>query len=298
MGEDGRDVGGLGPAELLRTRRERTTMVLIRVIATSSRGSAVVEDVVFTGPDGLDVEAYLVRPAASSAGDSRGPGVVMWHWLDSEAPDGNRTQYLDEAAELAAFGTVSLLPQGRFPWQFAPDNAVNDAAAVRGEVARLRAGLDLLASRPDVDPQRLGIVGHDFGGMLAAVAAADGTPLCALVIVAATPRWGDWFLPFWQIVDDRIEYLRAMRPLDPIERIGEARATSILFQFAERDFYIAPMTAREFARAAPDGSAFELYDTGHDMRLPEIRASRMAFLGRALRTDRDGSREAGAAPTT
>jgi hypothetical protein len=133
--------------------------------------------------------------------------------------------------------------------------------------------------------------------MLATVAAAEGTPLSALVIVAATPRWGDWFLPFWQIADDRIEYLAAMRPLDPIERVGEARATSILFQFAERDFYIAPMTAREFARAAPDGSGFELYDTGHDMRLPGIRAARMAFLRRVLGTDPEGSRKTGAAPT-
>src|SRR6185503_17023349 len=114
-----------------------------------------------------------------------------------------------------------LLPQGRFPWQLAPDNAVDDAAAVRAEVARLRAALALLVGRPDVDPARLGVVGHDFGGILAAVAAAEETHLRALVIVAATPRWGDWFLPFWQIADDRIEYLRAMRPLDPIERIGE-----------------------------------------------------------------------------
>jgi len=253
----------------------------------------VVEDVAFPGPDGLDVEAYLVRPAQPLAGAaSRGPGLVMWHWLDTEAPDGNRTQYLDEAAELAAAGVVSLLPQGRFPWQLAPDNTVDDAAAVRAEVARLRAALALLVGRPDVDPARLGVVGHDFGGMLAAVAAAEETLLRALVIVAATPRWGDWFLPFWQIADDRIEYLRAMRPLDPIERIGEAGPASVLFQFAERDFYIAPMSAREFARAAPEGSEFELFDTGHDMRLTEIRAARRRFLGRALELDPDGdSRE-------
>ncbi len=251
-----------------------------QVLETTRRGDAIVEDIRYAGPDGRDVEAYLVRPAKEAA--TAGAGVLLWHWLDDKAPDGNRSQFLDEAAELANAGLVSLLPQGRFPWVDAPDNATDDAAAIRAEVARLRAGLDLLADRPGVDPGRLAVVGHDFGGMLATVAAAEGTRLRALVIVAATPRWGDWFLPFWKIVDDRIEYLRALRPLDPIERIGAVGRAQVLLQFGDRDYYIAPMTAREFGRAAPEGSRFSTYDTGHDMRLPEIRADRRAFLAETL----------------
>lgn len=252
----------------------------IRVLGTSSRGAADVDDLVYRGPDGLNVEAYLVRPAADVL--PPGPGLLMWHWLDTEAPDGNRTQYLDEAAELASTGVVSLLPQGRFPWLISPQDAEADATEIRAEVARLRAGLELLAGRRDVDAERLAVVGHDFGGMLAALAAAEESRPRALVIVAATPRWGDWFLRFWRIADDRIDYLRALRPLDPIERIGESGPALLLCQFSERDFYIAPMTALELHRAAPDGSELRWYDTGHDMRLPEIQADRRAFLARTL----------------
>ena len=255
----------------------------IRTLGTTERAGALVDDVAFPGPDGSDVEAYLVRPG-NDGGDSApaGPGIVLWHWLDSEAPDGNRTQYLDEAAGLAVAGVVSLLPQGRFPWGIAPDNAAADVVEIEAEVGRLRTGLDLLADRPDVDPSRLAIVGHDFGGMLAAVAAAEETRVRALVIVAATPRWGDWFLRFWRIADDRIDYLRALRPLDPIERIGGVGPAAVLNQFAERDFFIAPMTALELHRAAPEGSELAWYDTGHDMRLPEIAVDRRRFLGRHL----------------
>lgn len=57
---------------------------------------------------------------------------------------------------------------------------------------------------------------------------------------------------------------------------------SVLLQFAERDYYIAPMSARELQRAAPEGAEMRTYDTGHDMRLPEIRADRAAFLARRL----------------
>ncbi len=259
----------------------------IRVLGTTERGSAVVDDLTYAGPDGEDVEAYLVRPAASTERDARarmdrGPGLLLWHWFDSEAPDGNRTQYLDEAADLAAAGVVSLLPQGRFPWQIAPGHAAADVTEIRAEVARLRAGLDLLAARPEVDATRLAVVGHDFGGMLAALAAADETRLRALVVVAATPRWGDWFLRFWPIADDRIDYLRVLRPLDPIERIGDSGPAAVFSQFAERDFFIAPMTGHELHRAAPEGSELAWYDTGHDMRLPAIVRDRRAFLARHL----------------
>jgi pimeloyl-ACP methyl ester carboxylesterase len=255
-------------------------MTELRIRSTEPRASAFVDDVVFGGPDGEEVEAYLVRPAAEAGGERR-PAIVMWHWLDSESPDGNRTQYLDEATELAGLGAVALLPQGRFPWSSPPTGAAADALAVRAEVARVRAGLDLLAARPDVDPGRLGVVGHDFGGMFATIAAAEDERVRSLVVVAAAPRWGDWFLLFWDLPDDRLDYLRDLRPLDPVEVIGRASA-AVLLQYGRRDFYIATMSALELRSVAPAGTDLQLYDSGHDMRSPEIHADRRAFLARTV----------------
>jgi hypothetical protein len=42
------------------------------------------------------------------------------------------------------------------------------------------------------------------------------------------------------------------------------------------------MSGLEFHGAAPPGSELLAYETGHDMRLPEIRADRRAFLTRVL----------------
>jgi hypothetical protein len=134
------------------------------------------------------------------------------------------------------------------------------------------------------------------------LATVDRRP-SAYVLVAAVPRWGDWFLPFWVIDEDRIDYLRGMRPFDPIEHVGAAASASvvddsgviksagqqarntqarILFQFGRHDFFIAPMTGREFARAAGDAAELKAYDAQHDMALPEIVADRTAFLEREL----------------
>jgi len=251
---------------------------------------AVVDDIRYDGGTGASgaVEAYLVRPEdAASRPPGSWAGVLLWHWLETRAPDGNRTQFLDEAGELARLDVVSLLPQGRFPWTKDPSGSAADIEEIGAEVARLRAGLDLLAARPEVDPARLAVVGHDFGGMLAILAAAEDPRVRSLVVIAATPRWSDWLLPFWPIAEDRIEYLRATRDLDPIERIAAVAPRPILLQFGERDWFIAPMSAWSFRRAsgaAPDDERVELkmYDAEHDMRHLEARPDRVAFLARTL----------------
>jgi dienelactone hydrolase len=245
---------------------------------------AIVEDIRYDGGEGApgEVEAYLVRPGSAAPGSCA--RVHFWHWLDSKAPDGNRTQFLDEAGELARLGVVSLLPQGRFPWSIDPSGSAADIREIGREMSRLRAGLDLLAARPDVNASRLAVVGHDFGGMLAILAAAEDPLVRSLVVIAATPRWSDWFLPFWQIEEDRLDYLRATRELDPIECIGAVAPRPILLQFGERDWFIAPMSAWDLRRAAGADDTVELkmYDAEHDLRHPEARSDRAAFLARTL----------------
>ena len=244
------------------------------------RGDALVEDITYEGPDGSTVDAFLIMPVDSAASRASA-GILFWHWFDTKAPDGDRTQFVDEAVDLAGDGFVSLLPQGRFPWAQDPTGATADVEAITAEVGRIRAGIDLLAGHPAVDAERLGVVGHEFGGMLATLAAEDER-VRALVVIAATPRWGDWFLPFWDIPDDRIDYLRALRPLDPIERIGDVRSP-VLFQFGGDDFFIAAMTALEFRSAAKDGSEHRTYPgVDHGMRASEARVDRGVFLLRHL----------------
>lgn len=139
-------------------------------------------------------------------------------------------------------------------------------------------GIDLVARRPGVDPERIGVVGHDFGAMHAIILGTVDRRPAAYVLMAAVPRWADWFLPFWDIPEDRIDYLRAMRALDPIEHIGGVAPARLLLQFGRRDFFIAPMTGLELKAAAPEGTELKAYDAEHDMALDEIRADRRAFL--------------------
>ena len=246
------------------------------VESTSTSDEVIVEDVRFAG----DAEAWLVRPAA----DDGLAGLVQWHWLDTEAPDGNRDEFLGDARELAGRGFVSLLPQGRFPWRIDPSGSEDDERQIEAEVSRLLQGVDLLARLPGVDADRLGFVGHDFGAMLGMVAAAREPRIRALALVAPTPRWGDWFLPFWPIAEDRIDYLRRMRPLDPVEQMPRLAPRPVLLQFGQRDYFVPLMSGRELQRSAASDATTELrtYDAGHDLRVDEARVDRLAFLSRIL----------------
>jgi pimeloyl-ACP methyl ester carboxylesterase len=236
-----------------------------------------VSDVVL-GRGDRRVEAYVVEPA-----DGRvRAGILFLHWLGEHRSD--RTQFLSEARAYAEVGVRSVLPAGRLPWVPDPVDADTDVANLELEQRRLAAALDRLREGlPKGTP--LALVGHDFGAMHGLLLASRKPWFKTAVLIAATPRWADWFLRFWKVDGDRFEYLRRLSPYDPIAAARKLRAAT-LWQFSDRDFFIAPMSALELARAAPlgpDGEPrIEWYSADHAMRSAKARASRAAILGREL----------------
>ena len=240
---------------------------------------AAVENITYA--DG--VAAWLVRPNDEAGPADPFSGVVLWHWFSQE-PLGDRNEFLDEARELAGRGLVCLLPQGRFPWFEDPTGADHDLAAIEGEVTRFSAGLDLLAARPDVDQDRLAVVGHDFGAMLASIVAAREQRVRATVLIAPTPRWGDWFLPFWAIDEERGAYLNALEPLDPQAQMASIAPRPVLLQLAERDYFVPLMAGFELRRASGELHALDVrqYDADHEMSVADARRDRASFLAEVL----------------
>jgi pimeloyl-ACP methyl ester carboxylesterase len=232
-------------------------------------------DISLALPGGGEVEAYSVGPRDQ---DPRG-GVLFLHWFDPEAPDGNRTQFLPEAQQFAGDGFLSLLPELQFPWHADPVGSAADIARVEDELGRLAACVDLLEAR---GARRIVMVGHDFGAMHGALLMAREERILAGVLIAAANRWADWSLRFWPIGEDRIDYQRAMRPLDPIEHIGAIGPRPLLMQFAECDFFIAAMDANELYNAAAEPKRLERYDTDHALRDERARADRGDFVLSAI----------------
>ncbi|MCU0489097.1 MAG: alpha/beta fold hydrolase [Anaerolineales bacterium] len=80
--------------------------------------------------------------------------------------------------------------------------ALADQITVQEEVIDdALTGLELLRSRPEIDPQRLYLLGHSLGGMLAPRIASLSPDLAGLIILAGPTR------PLEDIVLDQVSYL-------------------------------------------------------------------------------------------
>jgi dienelactone hydrolase len=219
------------------------------------------------------VRAYLVAP---NPNQSQLAGLLFLH-----PGPGSRATFLAEAVTLAGMGAVSLLVDA--PWAndgvAAWGRAVTDPVeAVREHVRTvidLRRGLDLLIAQPDVDPGRIGFVGHSFGALIGAVLAGVDRRLAAAVLMAGTGRFADVAavnLPDLQ--GERLEhYRRALAEIDPAAWIGRAAPTPLFFQAALRDEFFTEEQTREFFEQASEPKSLEWYDAGH-------------FLDEAARRDR------------
>ncbi|MEE8407402.1 MAG: alpha/beta fold hydrolase [Acidimicrobiia bacterium] len=223
--------------------------------------------------DGHDY--FLVRPYMRPTG----PAVMFLHWFD-EAPNANRSQFLDEAKLLAEKGVVSVLPQLTFPWFGPPTDYDNDFGRIVSEVSWLQTVHSTLLDVDGVDASQIAVVGHDFGAMYGMLLLKEIEARCA-VLIAPTPRWADWFLRFWRISSDRFDYMRTLDQVDPVRAISSADCP-VLFQFGQRDFYIATMSALELFQAAREPKRMLNYESGHEMDLEEIRNDRSGYIFNVL----------------
>jgi dienelactone hydrolase len=246
------------------------------VRSSETEDGVTVVDLSF-GAEGDEADAYLVKPAA---GDS-GPGIVFFHWVEYGSPTSNRTEFLDEARDLARRGAVSLLVDGRFPWKGTPTSIEHDVPAVEADALMLRHAVDLLAAQPEVDAERMALVGHDFGAMYSSIVFGADPSLDGMVMMAPTGRWSDWFLRYWEIADPDEAYLAAMAPLDPMTWLPEATGRPMRLQFGSDDEYVPQAVADEIAAAAGDDAEVTTYETGHPLN-DEARADRAAWLTNLL----------------
>lgn len=204
-------------------------------------------DVTLPVPGQDPVRAWRVE------GDDPGrprPAVLWLHWLGHLHND--RSEFLPLAVELASRGVVSLLPAGHFPWVPDPDGTAEDVARVRAQVDAHAVALDHLLARPGLDPARVALVGHDYGGMYGALLAERDERVTTLVVQAGDATWSHWFSAYWlHLGDDALkEYDARFSGLDPVEhvaRLGEG----VLFQWAGRDTFVTEETRAAYARANP-----------------------------------------------
>jgi pimeloyl-ACP methyl ester carboxylesterase len=209
------------------------------------------------------VRAWLVTADRPGDGGRSQAGVLWLHWLGHVHSD--RGQFLPLAVELASRGVVSLLPGGRFPWGPDPDGTASDVRRVRDQVAAHRAALDHLAGQPGLDPGRIAVVGHDYGGMYGALLAETDERVSVLALQAVDSAWESWFTSFWLGLDDERRDAYAalfadLEPIDAVARLAGRLGDRVLLQWAGRDTFVTPATRAAYEQAGPMARSLG-YDT-------------------------------------
>lgn len=259
----------------------------VKEVGAENKSGISVRDISYASLKGGRVTAYLVVPSGKKR---KFAGIIFMH-----PKPGSRKTFLDEALQLAKAGAVSLLidapfsRSGESKRDFDPTitKPKDDRGIYIQTVVDLRRGVDLLLSRSDIDPKRIGFIGHSYGAHTGAVLAGVEKRIKAYVIMAGAPSLTEFLrtstIP--AIVEtrntltkeQRENYFNTLASVDPINYIGHVAPSALFLQFGKKDIYPSEARATSYAKAASNPKFVKTYDAGHDLN-DEARRDRAEWL--------------------
>jgi dipeptidyl aminopeptidase/acylaminoacyl peptidase len=183
------------------------------------------------------IEVSVPGPAGTLAGtltlpdDGRGPfpAVVTLTGSGAHFRDGTRTPehpyrpFRDIAQKLAGCGIATLRLDDRGVGGSAGDANTASAADTQADA---EAAVRFLRARKDIDPRRVGLIGHSYGGEIAPMVAAADPGLKAVVLMAGPAR------TFRETMRYQHRYRIESDPAIPAARRAEALAEAMTQQEA------------------------------------------------------------------
>lgn len=265
------------PEELPRTvpvaRTYNDSPFSYRIESRSRKSGVVVLRLTYPSPVVTPVEqnntipAEYYLPGEVKPGQPKRPAVICLHILH-----GNYELERMTCSMLAAHGIPAILFKLPYYGERAlggghkalADDPRRFAEALAQGVEDVRRTVDLLASRPEVDPDRIGVVGISMGGILAASAAGTEPRLArAMLILAggdllAIIRHADETRELSALLErleprDRALVTEALQAIDPLRHAaslrGRAREKRVLMVNASDDRVIPRACTEKLAAA-------------------------------------------------
>ncbi len=219
----------------------------------SAYGLTNVEEVRFTTGDAIEIAAWYLRPR-----EDDGAAMIFVHGIG-----GNRGELLDVAALLyQQLGIGVLLIDLR------NHGESGEAITTLGlnEVADVRAAVDFLLTRPEVDPGHIGLMGMSMGGGTVIRAAARIPEVSWVIAQSAYTSLTDNIeegvrgltgLPPFPFAPLVIAFGEAEAGLDitqvrPIDDVASIAPRPILFIHGEADGLVPPRNSRALYDAASE----------------------------------------------
>lgn len=262
---------------------DRNAPLELRDSLESAENGVETHAISYASPKGGRVTGLMFVPQ----GGGRKAGIVNMHG----AP-GSARQVAAGSAALARRGAVVVAidaPFARRAGQMVAFTEADSAEHVQ-LVIDLQRAVDLLLSRPDVDPARIAYVGGSYGGAVGTMyAAVDPRPAAYVLFVPDggmvshfTGVDGSFEGPLTGMpADVRDRWLAAMRPVEGIGYIDRVKPGSILFQNGRQDPYVPADKAAHLHRTAGGSHTVQWYESGHALPA-QARIDRYAFLAERI----------------
>lgn len=258
------------------------------------------EEVTFVTSDGLELRGWFLPSRQGRA------AVILGHGFTR-----SRQEMLDVAAMLHRNCYNVLL----FDWRAHGESEGERTTFGYKEVQDVAAALDFVSSRPEVDPERIGVLGKSLGGAIAISAAADLSQLKAVVSDSPFPSLEDTIevgvsrrgpLGAWPLRLIAVFLGTRTMGVDPalvrpIDDIREISPRPVLIMHGGRDELVPPDTGeRLYAAAAEPKFLWYAPDAAHvklSTQYPaEYEARVVTFFDSALKDVQAGCAFEAAAP--
>lgn len=233
--------------------------------------------------EGFQVQGWLVGPRELAPG-KRYPMIVQVHGGPAAAAT---PRYVAEGQhgngmlrELTANGYFVFMPNPRGSYgQGTAFASANKRDFGGGDWRDILAGVDAALKAAPLDGDRLGLMGHSYGGFMTMWGVTHSQRFKAAVAGAGIANWisyygqngiDQWMIPFFgaSAYDDPAVY----RAASPIENIKAARTPTFIY-VGERDLECPPAQSVEFwhgLRAMGVPTSLVIYEgEGHAIRKPE-----------------------------
>ena len=259
---------------------DKKLQFIFRLIGKRSEDGVESQLLVTSSPFGYRRIVELMLPE----GEKPCAAILYVHWYEPESPDSNRSQFVEEATEMARRGAACLLIETLWsdPDFFLKRTQDDDPQNSIQQIVDIRRAIDYLLAHPRISPERFAYVGHDFGGMYGVLAGSLDRRLTHYVIMAATPRFPDWYLYAPKLEGGlREAFIRQMAEIDPITHVGNLSPAPILFQFATDDVHVPREKAEEFFAAAGVPKEMRWYKAGHSLN-EDAMQDRIAWITKAF----------------
>jgi len=226
------------------------------------------------GAQGATVPLYLIKPSGASAAKPL-PAVVVLHGKDQKIEDMTPIGVL-----LASRGYIAIIPEidGHGERRDAKNLLFNgDSKRLRDglleTVQDVRRTLDFAATRPEIDANRIGVLGVSLGAILGSMATAVDERLKTAVFIVGGADW--------QIIlresqenfargmraggetDEAAKKWRVLDDVDPQFFMAHIAPRAALFINAKRDGIIPQASADKFFANAREPKKQILFDSGH-----------------------------------